>query len=48
VQKGGVAYFVDDVSKVYDDIEVMDEPFLLTRDIKERGVNSTIKWLTES
>jgi hypothetical protein len=48
VQKGGTAYFVDDVSKVYDNIEMMDEPFLFTRDIRERGFNSTLKWLTES
>uniref|UniRef100_A0A7S4ER34 Uncharacterized protein n=1 Tax=Pseudo-nitzschia australis TaxID=44445 RepID=A0A7S4ER34_9STRA len=48
VQKGGVAYFVDDVSKVYDNIKLMDEPFLLSRDIREKGFNSTLQWLTES
>ena len=47
IQKGGAAYFMDDVSKVYDDIQLMDEPFLLTVDIKQRGFNSTLKWLTE-
>ena len=48
VQKGGAAYFFDDVSKVYDNIHLMDEPFLFARDIRERGFNSTLLWLTES
>ena len=47
VQKGGTAYFMDDVSKVYDDIVMMDEPFLLNREIREGGFNFTLKWLTE-
>mmetsp|Transcript_14334 Transcript_14334/g.36003 ORF Transcript_14334/g.36003 Transcript_14334/m.36003 type:complete len:454 (-) Transcript_14334:82-1443(-) len=48
IQKGGIAYFVEDVSKVYDDVVSMDEPFLLSREIRERGFNSTLRWLTES
>ena len=48
VQKGGIAYFIEDISKVYDDVVSMDEPFLLSREIRERDFNSTLKWLTES
>ncbi len=48
VQTGGIAYFIEDVAKVYDDVVSMDEPFLLSREIQERGFNSTIKWLKEN
>ena len=48
VQKGGIAYFVDEISKVYDDIKLIDEPFLLSHEIKERGFNSTLEWLTKT
>jgi len=48
VQKGGVAYFFDEISNVYDDIYLMDEPFLFTNEIRDKGFNSTLQWLTES
>jgi hypothetical protein len=48
VQSGGTAYFFDEISKVYNNINLMDEPFLVTHDIKDRGFNSTLQWLTES
>lgn len=48
LQKGGTAYFMEDASRVYDNIQLMDEPFLLTRDIVDGGFNSTLGWLTES
>lgn len=47
VQKGGTAYFVGDVSKVYDNVKLINEPFLFAHEIKEMGFNSTLKWLTE-
>ncbi len=47
VQKGGAAYFMDDVSEVYDDIQLINEPFLLAHEIQEKGFNATLQWLTE-
>jgi len=48
VQKRGTSCFVEDASGFYEDLQLMDEPFLLTREIHERGFNSTLRWLTES
>ena len=48
VQSGGTAYFFNEISKVYNNINLMDEPFLVTHDIKDKGFNSTLQWLTGS
>jgi len=48
VQTGGVAYFIEDVAKVYDDVVSMNEQFLLSHEIQEKGFNSTLEWLKEN
>ena len=45
VQKDGTAYFFEQISKVYNNIILMDEPFLLTNQIHNIGFNSTLEWL---
>jgi hypothetical protein len=45
VQRDGVAYFMDKVSEVYENIHLMDEPFLRSYEIRQRGFNSTVRWL---
>lgn len=47
VQQGGAAYFVGKVSKVYENVRLMDEPFLLSQEIQEKGFNATLEWLAE-
>lgn len=45
VQRDGVAYFMDRVSEVYENVLLMDEPFLRSYEIGKRGFNSTVHWL---
>ena len=47
IQQGGAAYFMDDVSEVYDDVQLINEPFLLAHEIEKKGFNATLQWLTE-
>ena len=45
VQEGGVAYIFDRIVDAYDNIHLMDEPFLRSYEINKRGINHTMKWL---
>ncbi|KAL3921151.1 MAG: hypothetical protein SGILL_002897 [Bacillariaceae sp.] len=47
VQEGGVAYFFDAVSKAYDNIHLMRDPFLRSAEINEKGFNYTLEWLVQ-
>jgi hypothetical protein len=44
-QQGGVAYFVSPMADVYDNIELMEEDYLLSHQIFQLGLESTIGWL---
>jgi hypothetical protein len=47
VQEQGVAYFFDAISKAYDNIHLMQEPFLKSAEINEKGINHTLEWLVQ-
>jgi hypothetical protein len=48
VQQDGVAYFLNEISQVYDNIRLMKEPFLSSAEINERGLEETVDWLLSS
>jgi hypothetical protein len=45
VLAGGVAYFFDPMVQVYDNIHLMEEDFLKSAEINEKGFQFTLEWL---